>query len=291
MTSSAIEKKILHYTGKAISDYNMIQKGDKVMVCLSGGKDSFTLLTILNILRKRSNNKFSIFSFTLDQAQPGWDDKNLKNWLNSNDIEHIVLTKDTYSIVKQKVPEGKTYCSMCSRLRRGIIYKYAEENGFTKIALGHHRDDLIQTLLMSILYNGNVRSMPPKLLSDNKQNIIIRPLCYVQENDIIEYAKAQNYPIIPCNLCGSQENLMRKKVAKLIQDLAADNPKVPSNILHAIQCIKPSQMMDQNFWDFKNLEKNLVSMNQEISEEQPTDNKILFENNTLVFDDIESSLN
>lgn len=272
MTSSAIEKKILHYTGKAISDYNMIQKGDKIMVCLSGGKDSFTLLTILNILRKRTNNKFSIFSFTLDQAQPGWDDRKLKTWLESKGIDHIVLTKDTYSIVKQIVPEGKTYCSMCSRLRRGIIYKYAEENGFTKIALGHHRDDLIQTLLMSILYNGNVRSMPPKLLSDNKQNIIIRPMCYVQEQDIIEYANEQNYPIIPCNLCGSQENLMRKKVAKLIKSLAEDNPKVPSNILHAIQCIKPSQMMDQDLWDFKNLEKSLERINiPEISNEPMED--------------------
>ena len=192
-TSSAVEKKLLHYTGKAISDYNMIQKGDKVMVCLSGGKDSFTLLTILNLLRQRSNNKFSIFSFTLDQSQPGWDDSKLKDWLKKHDIPHEVLTKDTYSIVKDKVPEGKTYCSMCSRLRRGIIYKYAEEHGYTKIALGHHRDDLIQTLLMSILYNGNVRSMPPKLLSDNKNNIIIRPLCYVQENDIINYAKEQEY--------------------------------------------------------------------------------------------------
>ena len=257
--SSAIEKKLLHYTGKAISDYNMIQKGDKVMVCLSGGKDSFTLLTILNLLRKRSNNKFSIFSFTLDQSQPGWDDSKLKAWLKDHDIPHEVLTKDTYSIVKDKVPEGKTYCSMCSRLRRGIIYKYAEEHGFTKIALGHHRDDLIQTLLMSIMYNGNVRSMPPKLLSDNKNNIIIRPLCYVQENDIINYAKEQEYPIIPCNLCGSQENLIRKKVGRLIQSLADENPKVPSNILHAIQCIKPSQLMDQNLWDFKNLEDGLLS--------------------------------
>lgn len=258
-TSSAVEKKLLHYTGKAISDYNMIQKGDKVMVCLSGGKDSFTLLTILNLLRKRSNNKFSIFSFTLDQSQPGWDDSKLKTWLKDHDIQHEVLTRDTYSIVKDKVPEGKTYCSMCSRLRRGIIYKYAEEHGFTKIALGHHRDDLIQTLLMSILYNGNVRSMPPKLLSDNKNNIIIRPLCYVQENDIINYAKEQEYPIIPCNLCGSQENLIRKKVGRLIQSLADENPKVPSNILHAIQCIKPSQLMDQNLWDFKNLEDGLLN--------------------------------
>lgn len=257
MTSSSIEKKLLHYTGKAISDFNMIQKGDKVMVCLSGGKDSFTLLTILDLLRRRSNNKFSIFSFTLDQSQPGWDDKKLREWLSEKNIPHEILTKDTYSIVKEIIPENKTYCSLCSRLRRGIIYKYAAENGFTKIALGHHRDDLIQTLLMSILYNGEVKSMPPKLLSDNKNHILIRPLCYVQEKDIISYATEQNYPIIPCNLCGSQENLVRKKIGNLIQTLATDNPKIPSNILHALQSIKPSQLMDQQLWDFKNLEKQL----------------------------------
>lgn len=160
--------------------------------------------------------------------------------------------------MKEKVPENKTYCSLCSRLRRGIIYRYAEEHGFTKIALGHHRDDLIRTLLMSIFYNGDTRSMPPKLLSDNKKHIVIRPLCYVQEKDIISFAKEQAYPIIPCNLCGSQENLMRKRVAKLIDQLAEENPKVPSNILHALQSIKPSQLMDQDLWQFKHLEEQLI---------------------------------
>lgn len=169
------------------------------------------------------------------------------------------MTRDTYSIVKEKIPEGKTYCSLCSRLRRGIIYRYAEENGFNKIALGHHRDDLVRTLMMSIFYNGDIRSMPPKLLSDNKKHIVIRPLCYVQENDIITYAQEQAYPIIPCNLCGSQENLMRKKVARLIDQLAEENPKVPSNILHALQSIKPSQLMDQNMWNFRNLEHELIN--------------------------------
>ncbi|MFA5960746.1 MAG: tRNA 2-thiocytidine(32) synthetase TtcA [Tatlockia sp.] len=259
--SSLIEKKLLHYTGKAIADFNMIQRGDRVMVCLSGGKDSFTLLTILDLLRRRSNNKFEIFAFTLDQAQPGWDDSKLKAWLTDKRIEHTILTRDTYSIVKEKVPEGKTYCSLCSRLRRGIIYRYAEEHGFTKIALGHHRDDLIRTLLMSILYNGDIRSMPPKLLSDNKKHIVIRPLCYVQEKDIIQYATAQAYPIIPCNLCGSQENLMRKRVGRLIDQLAEENPKVPSNILHALQSLKPSQLMDQDMWQFKHLEKQLLHGN------------------------------
>ncbi|WP_298627726.1 tRNA 2-thiocytidine(32) synthetase TtcA [uncultured Legionella sp.] len=256
---SLVEKKLLHYTGKAIADFNMIQRGDRVMVCLSGGKDSFTMLTILDHLRRRSGNKFEVFAFTLDQAQPGWDDSVLRQWLADRSIPHEILTRDTYSIVKEKVPEGKTYCSLCSRLRRGIIYRYAEEKGFNKIALGHHRDDMIRTLMMSILYNGDVRSMPPKLLSDNKKHIVIRPMCYVQEKDIITFAEEQAFPIIPCNLCGSQENLMRKKVARLIDQLAAENPKVPSNMLHALQSIKPSQLMDQSMWNFKNLEHELIT--------------------------------
>jgi tRNA 2-thiocytidine biosynthesis protein TtcA len=250
-----LEKKLLHYTGKAIADFNMIQHGDKLMVCLSGGKDSFTMLRILTLLQHRAKISFELFAFTLDQAQPGWNDSALKDWLRQYNIPHEILTRDTYTIVKEKIPEGQTYCSLCSRLRRGIIYRYAEDNGFNKIALGHHRDDLIRTLLMSILYNGEIRSMPPKLLSDNKKHIIIRPLVYCQEADIAEFATHMAFPIIPCNLCGSQENLMRKKIKVLIDQLAQANPKVPSNILHALTTIKPSQLMDKNFWDFKNLEK------------------------------------
>lgn len=251
---SKIEKKLLHYVGKTIHDYNMIQSGDRVMVCLSGGKDSFTLLTLLNLLRQRSNNKFEIFAFTLDQSQPGWDDSRLREWLEVRKIPFEILTRDTYSIVKDKVPEGKTYCSLCSRLRRGIIYRYAEEHGYTKIALGHHRDDLINSLLMSIFYNGDIRSMPPKLLTDNKKHIVIRPMSHCQEKDIITYAKECEFPIIPCNLCGSQENLARKRMGRLVQQLAEENPKVPSNILHALSSIKPSQLMDHKLWDFKDLE-------------------------------------
>lgn len=262
---SAVEKKLLHYTGKAIADYNMIQTGDRVMVCLSGGKDSFTLMRILQLLQRRTNNKFELFAFTLDQAQPGWNDDGLRAWLEDRKIPYEILKEDTYSIVKAKIPEGNTYCSLCSRLRRGIIYRYAEENGFNKIALGHHRDDLIRTLLMSILYNGEIRSMPPKLLSDNKRHILIRPLAYCQENDIIEYAKEQRYPIIPCTLCGSQENLVRQRVRVLIDQLAKDNPKIPSNMLHALSSVKLSQLMDRNRWDFKNLEKQ-----QERGEERTT---------------------
>ncbi len=255
---SAVEKKLLHYTGKAIADFNMIQSGDRVMVCLSGGKDSFTLMRILQLLQRRTHHKFELFAFTLDQSQPGWDDSRLRAWLEQSQISYEILTRDTYSIVKAKIPEGNTYCSLCSRLRRGIIYRYAEEKGFNKIALGHHRDDLIRSLLMSILYSGEIRSMPPKLLSDNKRHVLIRPLVYCQEKDIIKYAQEQAYPIIPCNLCGSQENLMRQRVKVLIDQLATENPKVPSNMLHALTSVRLSQLMDRNKWDFKNLEKQQV---------------------------------
>ena len=274
---SKIEKKLLHYTGKAIADFNMIQRGDRVMVCLSGGKDSFTLLTILEQLRRRSGNKFELFSFTLDQAQPGWNDSALRQWLTERSIKHEILTRDTYSIVKEKIPEGKTYCSLCSRLRRGIIYRYAEENGYNKIALGHHRDDLIRTLMMSILYNGDIRSMPPKLLSDNKKHIVIRPLSYAQEKDIVAFATEQDFPIIPCTLCGSQENLMRKKITRLIDQLAEENPKVPSNILHALQSLKPSQLMDQSMWNFKNLEHELITEAAKEAEEIFTEDEFVEE--------------
>jgi tRNA 2-thiocytidine biosynthesis protein TtcA len=254
---SKIEKKLLHYTKKAISEFNMIQPGDRVMVCLSGGKDSFTLLCMLHLLRQKAKYSFDIFAFTLDQAQPGWDDRALKSWLEERKIPYEVLTRDTYSIVTDKIPEGNTYCSLCSRLRRGIIYSYAEKNGYTKVALGHHRDDVIRTLLMSVFYNGEVRSMPPKLLTDNKKHIVIRPLVYCQEKDIIKYAQEQQFPIIPCTLCGSQENLVRRRVKTLIDELAKENPKIPSNILHAVSSMQPSQMMDKKLWDFKNLEEGL----------------------------------
>ena len=214
------------------------------------------MLTVLNEIRIESHYKFDIFAFTLDQSQPGWDDSKLRNWIEDKKIPYEILTRDTYSIVKEKIPENKTYCSLCSRLRRGIIYRYAEENGFNKIALGHHRDDMIETLLMSILYGGQLRSMPPKLLSDNKKNIVIRPLAFCQEKDIIQFAQEQQFPIIPCNLCGAQDNLTRVKVKKLIQDLAKQNPKIPSNMLRSISNVKPSQLMDHELWDFRNLEQD-----------------------------------
>lgn len=251
MSLAQTEKKLVHYTKMAISKYDMIQKGDRIMVCLSGGKDSYTLLWVLNHIRKRSNNRFSLFAYTLDQNQPGYDDSKMRSFLEAHDIEHIVESKDTYSVVVDKIPEGNTYCSLCSRLRRGNIYRYAEENNVDKIALGHHRDDLIETLLMSIFYSGQIKSMPPKLRSDNGKHTVIRPLALCQEADIIQYAKALEFPIIPCNLCGSQEKLSRVRVRRLIRELAAENPKVPSNMLHALQSVQPSQLMDQNLWDFK----------------------------------------
>ena len=238
---------------KAIADYGMIQTGDRVMVCLSGGKDSFTLLKLLNYYRWKKGARFDIFSYTLDQSQPGWDDSALRAWLEDHRIPYEIETRDTYSVVKDKVPEGKTYCSLCSRLRRGNIYRYARENGFNKVALGHHRVDLIETLMMSILYSGQIRSMPPKLLTDDKKLVVIRPLVYCQENDIMQYARLRQFPIIPCNLCGSQENLSRVRVKKLIRHLAAENEKVPSNMLHALQSVQPSQLLDKNLWDFSEL--------------------------------------
>jgi len=255
--NSKTEKKLIHYVSKAISDYKLIETGDRVMVCLSGGKDSYTMLKILLEIKLAWRNAFELFAFTLDQSQPGWDDTLMRNWLETHKVPYEILTKDTYSVVKRVIPEGKTYCSLCSRLRRGNIYRYAEENNFNKIALGHHRDDLIQTLLMSILYSGQIKSMPPKLISDSKKNIVIRPMVYCQETDIRLYASEQQFPIIPCTLCGSQENLARKKIKKLIENLAVENPKIPSNILHALQSVHPSQLMDKQLWDFNIFHENV----------------------------------
>lgn len=255
---SRTEKKLLHYTGKAIADYKMIHTGDRVLVCLSGGKDSHTLLRLLDKLRIRSGNKFTLAAYTLDQQQPGWDDSAMRDYLDSTGIDYTIESRDTYSIVKEKVPEGKTYCSLCSRLRRGNIYRYAAANGFNKIALGHHRDDLIESLLMSILYSGEVRSMPPKLLTDNKRHIVIRPLAYCQEADIIRYAEQQAFPIIPCRLCGSQEKQTRNRVKQMVAELADENPKVPANILNAIGNLRISQLMDKRYWDFTGLEDDLL---------------------------------
>ncbi len=254
LLNTATERKLLHYLSKALRDFHMIQSGDKVLACLSGGKDSYTLLSLLTILKIRARRKFTLEALIMDQGHPGWDDSGLRAYLDRVGTNYTIIKKDTYKVVLEKIPEGKTYCSLCSRMRRGTIYEYAKEYGFNKIALGHHRDDIIQTYLMSILYNGETKSMPPKLLTDDKKLVVIRPLAYCQEKDIIKYASERQYPIIPCNLCGSQENLARQRVKKWIAELAQDNPKIPSNILHACGNIKASQLMDKTLWDFKALE-------------------------------------
>jgi tRNA 2-thiocytidine biosynthesis protein TtcA len=256
---SKVEKKLLHYTGKAIADFNMIKTGDRVMVCLSGGKDSFTLLKLLYILQLRTNHKFTIFAFTLNQSQPGWSDVKLRAWLEDSGIPFAILQEDTFSIVRDKISPNKTYCSFCSRLRRGIIYKYAKDHGFKKIALGHHRDDLIESLIMSIMYSGEIRSQPPKLLTDDRRHVVVRPLAYCQEQDISQYAFEQNFPIIPCGLCNNQQKSTRAEVKALIKCLAKSNPKVPSNILHALQSVRTSQLMDHGLWDYKNLDDLIIN--------------------------------
>jgi tRNA 2-thiocytidine biosynthesis protein TtcA len=258
MARSNTEKKLLHYTGRAIADFNMIQTGDRVLVCVSGGKDSLAMLKILHLLQMRTNNKFTIFAFTLDQTQPGWSDVKLREWLEQSKIPFAIERQDIFSVVVKKIPPGQNYCSLCSRLRRGAIYSYAKREGFTKIALGHHRDDLIESLLMSVLYSGEIRSQPPKLITNDRKHIVIRPLVYCQEQDIIKYAHEQNFPIIPCGVCGNQKNSMRAHVKPLLKQLAAENPKVPSNVLHALQGVRISQLMDQKLWDFKGLEKKLI---------------------------------
>lgn len=258
-SDTTLEKKLLHYMTKAVHDYRMIPKGASVLCCLSGGKDSYTMTYLLNKMRIASHCRFSMHVFVLDQSQPGWKDDDLRQWLESQNLPHTILTEDTYSIVTDKIPEGKTYCSLCSRLRRGIIYNYAKKEGYSHIALGHHRDDAIVTLLMSMFYNGQIKAMPPKLLTDDQHHMVIRPMAYCQENDIAAFAKLNAFPIIPCNLCGAQENLKRQQTKAWLDALSANHPRIPSNLLHALQSVCPSQLMDKKLWDFHALDDKRVA--------------------------------
>ena len=249
-----LHKRIRHQTGQAIADYNMIQDGDKVMVCLSGGKDSYTLLDILMSLKKHAPINFELIAVNLDQKQPGFPENILPEYLASIDIPFHIIEKDTYSIVKKLVPEGKTTCGICSRLRRGALYEWARQNNITKIALGHHRDDIIETAFLNMFYGSKIKAMPPKLLSDDKTNILIRPLCYSAESDIANYSEWQKFPIIPCNLCGSQDNLQRQVIKDMLKGWEKQQPGRLDNIFRSLQNISPSQLADNELFNFKDLE-------------------------------------
>jgi tRNA 2-thiocytidine biosynthesis protein TtcA len=240
--------------GKAIGDFNMIENGDTVMVCLSGGKDSYTLLDILLTLQKRAPIDFKIVAMNLDQKQPGFPADVLPNYLKQVGVNFHIETQDTYSIVKAKIPEGKTTCSLCSRLRRGIIYKVAGELGANKIALGHHRDDMVETLFLNMFFGGKLKAMPPKLVTDKGDHIVIRPLAYCAESDIARYARGMEFPIIPCNLCGSQENLQRQAIKQMLHEWERQYPGRTQTIFTAMQNVKPSHLLDGNLFDFKNMQ-------------------------------------
>jgi tRNA 2-thiocytidine biosynthesis protein TtcA len=250
-----LNKRIRHNVGKAIEDYNMIEDGDKIMVCLSGGKDSYAMLDVLLGLQKSAPIHFDIVAVNMDQKQPGFPEHILPAYLDKLGVNYHILEKDTYSIVKEKVPEGKTTCALCSRLRRGSLYGYAESIGANKIALGHHRDDIVETLFLNMFYGAKLKSMPPKLLSDDKKNVVIRPLAYCKETDIAEFARLKEFPIIPCNLCGSQENLQRQNIKKMLNDWEKDQPGRSENIFRSIANIAPSQLADNDLFDFKSLQQ------------------------------------
>ena len=250
-----LAKRLRHQVGKAIADFGMIEDGDKVMVCLSGGKDSYTMLDVLLQLQKKAPVSFSLTAVNLDQKQPGVPEHVLPDYLRSLGVDFHIIEQDTYSVVSRVIPEGKTMCSLCSRLRRGALYTYAEANGFTRIALGHHRDDLVNTFFLNLFFHAKLSGMPPKLLSDDGKHVVIRPLAYVREADIEAYADAKAFPIIPCNLCGSQENLQRKQVKRMLEAWEQDTPGRIETIARALGDIRPSQLSDPKLFDFMALGK------------------------------------
>lgn len=244
--------KIRKQITQALSEFNMLTNGDKLMLCVSGGKDSSILTILLDEIRKRAEIDFTFEAVILDQRQPGFNANDYKTWLANEDISLKIIEKDTYSIVTEKIKDG-VYCSLCSKLRRAILYDYAFDNQFTKMALGHHRDDVIETTLLNLFYTGQLSTMPPKLKSDDERNIIIRPMVFVAEKDLIELAKIWNFPVIPCNLCGSQEGMKRKRMKKLIQDLENEIPNLGASFTNALQNAKPSHLMDQKLYNFRDL--------------------------------------
>ncbi len=248
-----LQKRLRREVGRAIEDYRMIEEGDRIMVCLSGGKDSYTMLEILLNLQRSAPVNFDLVAVNMDQKQPGFPEDVLPTYLDQLGIEYYIVEKDTYSIVREKVPEGKTTCGLCSRLRRGTLYGFANEIGASKIALGHHREDIVETLFLNMFYGSRLAAMPPKLLSDDGQNIVIRPLAYCKESDIEAYAIARDYPIIPCNLCGSQQNMQRQVIKSMLQDWERTHPGRVASIFGAMQNIAPSQLGDTQLFDFMGL--------------------------------------
>ena len=273
MTTSNTLQKLRKFlesrTGKAIGDYNMIEDGDTILVCVSGGKDSYTLLAMLMALQKRAPIKFRLIAMNLDQKQPGFPGDILPAYFASLGVEYRIVEADTYSIVKDKIPEGKTTCSLCSRLRRGIIYKTAKELGANKIALGHHRDDMVHTLFLNLLFGGKMKAMPPKLVTDDRAHIVIRPLAYCAENDIAKFARGMEFPIIPCNLCGSQENLQRQKIKEMMQDWDRRFPGRTESVFTAMQSVVPSHLADNNLFNFRELNLETVVDEGDIAFDSP----------------------
>lgn len=253
LESNKLAKRLRRQAGQAIQDYRMIEEGDRVMVCLSGGKDSYTMLDLLLQLQQKAPVRFELVAVNLDQKQPGFPAEVLPDYLRGRGVAFHILEQDTYSVVQRVVPEGKTMCSLCSRLRRGALYTYAQAHGFSKIALGHHRDDILATFFLNLFFGGSLKAMPPKLRSDDGRNIVIRPLAYCRESDIERYAEARAFPIIPCNLCGSQEHLQRKQVRRMMEAWEREYPGRSETIFRALQNVAPSQLADRALFDFAGL--------------------------------------
>lgn len=253
LEENKLAKRLRRQVGQAIADYNMIEEGDKIMVCLSGGKDSYTMLDILLNLQASAPVRFELVAVNLDQKQPGFPEHVLPDYLSGRGIPFHILEQDTYSVVERVVPEGKTQCGLCSRLRRGALYSYAEAEGFTKIALGHHMDDIVETLFLNLFFGARLAAMPPKLRSNDARNVVIRPLAYTRESDIAQYAAIHEYPIIPCNLCGSQDNLQRVQVRRMMDEWERNHPGRTQQIFKALQNVAPSQLADTQLFDFANL--------------------------------------